>query len=314
MTKDIPLVSVIVSTYKSQWDKIRKTLYSILQQDNTIFEIIICDDGSPDNYFERIEDYFSKSCFSNYLLLKHNQNQGTVKNYLDGLKHAKGKYVKAISPGDFLYDKNTLQLFVQYAELHPADAYFGKAIYYNIIDNNIHIFDDVHNPRDLSPWINKDKRKIRYNYIRKSDYIVGASFFVKKDTQLNYLLRIEDKIKYAEDYSFVMMIAEGRNIEFINKPVIFYEYGTGISTNGQSIWKQYLLQDDLNALQLIWPSLSLAEKLEKKQNKRMDEKIMRYILTPKLIFLRFGIKNTPPKIKFPYTDNDYSNLIKILNS
>lgn len=314
MQETNPYISVIVLTYRSNWDTLRKTLYSIILQTNIDFEIIICDDGSPNNHFERIKAYFVEFNFKRFLLINHTQNLGTVKNLIDGLKQAKGKYIKCISPGDFLFDKNTLRFFYQHAESNPAVAYFGRALYYKLFDNEVHLLDDKQNPRDISPWIEEDYKRIRYNYIRKRDYAVGVAFFVRKDIQLNYLLRMEDKIKYAEDYSFVMMIAEGRKIRFVDHPIVFYEYGTGVSTNGLSEWNVRISLDNKNGEQLIWPSLTLAEKLEKKRKKNLGEKILRYILTPKLIMSRIGIKNMNRSISITFTENDYINLKNIFDS
>ena len=95
----------------------------MLNQKEVSFEIIICDDGSIENLFLEIEILFRRYLFRNYFLIGHDSNQGAVNNIIDGAKIAKGRYIKMISPGDFLYDDATLRIFSDYINKHPADAY-----------------------------------------------------------------------------------------------------------------------------------------------------------------------------------------------
>ena len=283
-------ISVIVITYNSQWDAIRKTLNSIMCQKRVNFEVIVADDGSRDNHMGKIINYFNGIAFSKYQLVMHITNQGTVKNVFDGIKQAKGKYVKFISPGDYLYDESTLLFFYEYAENHPAEAYFGRAIYY-VSNNRKQLIIDKHAPKDLRPWLKNKRSQIRYNYIRKGDYAVGASFFVKTDVIYKYLSRIENLIKYTEDFSYVMMIAEGKRILYIDHPIIFYEYGTGVSTKGQSKWQKLIQRDNQMGFQMIRPYLSYAERLELKKERTLGDNLLRYIINPKLMFSRLCIKS-----------------------
>lgn len=144
------------------------------------------------------------------------------------------------------------------------------------------------------------------------DYAVGASFIVNTAILLEYLLRIENRIKYAEDYSYVMMVAEGRNIEFVDRPIVFYEFGIGVSTNGQSVWQQRIRHDNQVGLQLIWPYLTIAEKNERKSNRNVFEKVLRYILTPRLILDRFGLLDNEVNKKTFLEKKDYLRLQSIL--
>lgn len=63
------------------------------------YEIVVSDDGSEENCFDKIEAYFTAHQFANYTLIPHEKNQGTVKNLIDGLAKAKGKYVRDFGPG-----------------------------------------------------------------------------------------------------------------------------------------------------------------------------------------------------------------------
>ena len=59
-------VSVLVVTYNPQYSKLINTVESILLQKNVRLEIIISDDGSQNNYFEQLEEFFKEHSFSEY--------------------------------------------------------------------------------------------------------------------------------------------------------------------------------------------------------------------------------------------------------
>ena len=71
-------VSVIVLTYNSGLDKVFKTLNSILCQKNVRVEIVISDDGSTNDNFNAIKQYFISNHFHEYVLTKSKQNMFTI--------------------------------------------------------------------------------------------------------------------------------------------------------------------------------------------------------------------------------------------
>lgn len=101
--------TVLIVTYHPDWKKLLVTLDSIMAQTFKDYEIVVSDDGSEENCFDKIEAYFAAHQFANYTLISHEKNQGTVKNLIDGLAKAKGKYVRDFGPGDAFYNEHTLQ-------------------------------------------------------------------------------------------------------------------------------------------------------------------------------------------------------------
>ena len=102
------LVTICVLTYNPDWIKFRSTLRSIICQRNVDFDIVVSDDGSEENYFDKAEEFLKENNFSDYRFIANKQNQGTVKNTISALQNVESKYVKLISPGDFLYNENVL--------------------------------------------------------------------------------------------------------------------------------------------------------------------------------------------------------------
>ena len=256
------LVTVIVVTYNPDWTKFRNTLRSIICQKNVDFDIVISDDGSKVDHFDKVEQFFQENNFQAYKLVKNTENQGTVKNSIVALQNTDSKYIKGISPGDYLYDENTLFNIVDFAEKKPADAYFGNAVFYSIDDNNeIKIYEDRRYPKDLSPWIKRDYQRIRRNYLYRMDYILGASVFGEREYMYNCLSLLQNVVKYTEDMFLMYGITNKDNILYMNRTLIFYEYGDGMSTNANTRpainadirnFKEWLYQNRKISLLTLW--------------------------------------------------------------
>ena len=230
------LVTVCVLTYNPDWTKFRNTLKSIICQKGVDFDIVISDDGSKENCFDKAEEYLKANNFFAYRFVANQQNQGTVKNTVSALQNVESKYVKLISPGDFLYDENVLAEFVDFAEKNPAAAYFGNAVYYSVDSNDVvKIHADKYDPWDLAPWIENNYKKIRRNYFYRRNYILGASVFCQRKYLYDYLNLLKDIIKYTEDMFLMYGIANGDNILYVDKNIVFYEYGSGLSANHQTV-------------------------------------------------------------------------------
>jgi len=289
------LVSVIVATYNPDWTKFRNTLRSIICQKNVDFDIVISDDGSKVDHFDKVEQFFQENNFHAYKLVKNIENQGTVKNSILALQNTDSKYVKGISPGDFLYDENALFRFVDFAEKNPADAYFGNAVFYSVNEKNaIKLYEDKHNPKDYTPWIKKDLKRIRKNYIISRDYILGASFLCKRTLYLDYVKRLDNIIKYAEDFSFVWYVADNRKILYLDSPFVFYEFGSGISTNSSDKWRKILRNDNLNGFEIMYQnnSISFLELQYFKNKNRFIKLLLKLYLDPISLLKKFRNSNT----------------------
>lgn len=98
MNKNDILVSIIVAIYKSE-PFIGKLLDSILNQTYKKIEIILVDDGSPDNSGMICDEYASKD---SRIKVIHKQNGGACEARNVGLEHANGEYVSIIDGDDWL--------------------------------------------------------------------------------------------------------------------------------------------------------------------------------------------------------------------
>ncbi|MBO4640660.1 MAG: glycosyltransferase [Treponema sp.] len=240
------IFTVLLVTYNSDWDKTRQTLYSILSQQEISFEIIIADDGSANNNFDCVKQYFENNNFKDYKLVANSENQGTIKNLLSGLDKAEGKYVKPLSPGDFFYSELSLFNAYKFIYTNEASVYFGRTAYYCIENSNTIIIENTSNPKDINPYKKNDLKKIKRNYFIRMDSIIGASIIYNTGKIKQYLPKLSELAKFAEDYSIYMLLANNEKISYLNIEndnsdyFIWYEANTGISTQKQSKWHEIL--------------------------------------------------------------------------
>jgi glycosyltransferase involved in cell wall biosynthesis len=264
-------VSVCVLTYRPDYRKLFNTLESIIKQENCCFEIVLADDGTLDFNRKKIEEWFQKKGFNDFRIIMNHKNQGTVKNLHTALSVVKGAYIKVISPGDYLYDGYVLSNMIAFMKEKSYNVAFGRGCYYSIYDGKYTILDQM-NPMDLEPFTKKDSEKIAENYLIHQDYIVGAALFFERDVLNKYLSLIIDKVVYTEDAIVAIMISDGMQVGFWNHNMIWYEYGTGISTNITAESAGRLAADNGYIEKIIserHPELSDISKLHTPDNYRM---------------------------------------------
>lgn len=244
-------VSVVVLTYKPNYKKLYGTILSILTQKNVDYEIIIADDGSDCLRIDEIEKWFKEEQFLDYQFAISKENQGTVANLKAALGVVKGRYVKVISPGDYLYKSDVLERLLEFSDREESKICFGKVAGYLYKDNgDIDIY-ECETPRKLQPYIKYNFKKIQKNYLVNKDYIVGASFFVDALLLEKYVSEIVGKVKYAEDCAVIIMIADGIKIKFWPDYMVWYEGRTGISNVKSDIWRKRLYKDNKRCFELI---------------------------------------------------------------
>jgi len=247
-------ISVIVATYQPDLIKLIRTLRSIMWQQDIAFEIIIADDGSGIDYHQEIVELFSSNHFSDYQFSKLQNNQGTVLNNLWAVKLARGDYVKGISPGDYLYDRHSLRIIFDFMVANNAEIGFGDACYYQYDGSaNPVLINSINRPKWIDIYRQQpyDYSKIMKYFLIFGDVILGAQLFFKKDVWLNYLTTAAHKVIYAEDYVVGLMIADMIKIHYLEKYVLWYEFGAGTSIRVNNFWRDKLLDDLYASFKII---------------------------------------------------------------
>lgn len=113
----MPKLSVIVPIYNVE-QYIHKCVDSILSQTFADFEIILVNDGSPDNCGKICDEYASKD---NRVKVIHKKNGGVSEARNIGLDAAKGEYISFIDPDDWI-DKDMYEQTLGYMADNDLDV------------------------------------------------------------------------------------------------------------------------------------------------------------------------------------------------
>lgn len=243
-------VSVCVLTYHPDYDKLYMTLTSIIRQKNCRIEIIIGDDGTPDFRQDEIERWLLAHDFKDYSIVHREENMGTVHNMMQILSIARGRYVKGISPGDYLYSASVLGDMLRFMEQENYPVAFGRACYYRFENDCCQILDRME-PWGLDLYEKKSYDAVRRACVIYGDFILGAALMGERRLITAYTNEIVNHIVYGEDTIYIRMAADRISIGFWNKNFIWYEHGSGISTNGSDAWHMRLARDMNVCLSII---------------------------------------------------------------
>lgn len=99
------LFSIIVPVYKVPYDKLKQCIESVYKQTISNYELILVDDGSPDECPKICDEYASES---DKTIVVHQKNKGLSGARNGGARIARGEYITFVDGDDFL-DRNTLE-------------------------------------------------------------------------------------------------------------------------------------------------------------------------------------------------------------
>ena len=116
----MPEISVIVPVYKAE-QYLKRCVKSILEQTYQDFELILVDDGSPDNSPSLCDEWAKND---NRIHVIHKENGGASSARNAGLKAAKGNWIAFTDSDDWL-DKAALKTLYDLANQHNVPMAIG---------------------------------------------------------------------------------------------------------------------------------------------------------------------------------------------
>lgn len=117
------LISIIVPVYKVE-KYLPKCINSILAQTYTNLELILVDDGSPDNCGKICDEYARKD---SRIKVIHQQNGGVVVARNAGIKKSTGKYLMFIDADDYISSTMCEELILS-AETNSSDIVWSDVL------------------------------------------------------------------------------------------------------------------------------------------------------------------------------------------
>ena len=317
-------IAVVLATYNPDITSLLRTIYSIVLQKKIDYEIIISDDASYKDFSPVVKKFFADNNFFNYKILRHKYNQGTVKNFLDGVNLTNAKYIRGLGQGDMFIDEEALYRTYILTEQSNADLSISK--YVNFILNNnseeIEIIKKERFPYDIDAY--KYPTKLKRNYLVYNDVASGISTCYLRTTLQKYLNEIRGKIKYAEDMLIRLMVYDNCKIVYLPQNMVLYENGSGISQLHTKEWvaklnhdweelckllKERCLRDSNEKFaNILYKRLNVYSRFN--NNPNIVNHLLCYLNSPSSLF--FSLKK---KIKKHYTDIDVpqNNIIEFFN-
>lgn len=217
-------VSIIIPTYNSA-KTIESTIASIQQQSFTDWELIIIDDGSPDNTVDVIKNIDEPRI---KLFVYENGGVGTARNR--GIAQAQGEFI-AFLDADNLWTQDKLALQVEALNNHPQ----AKVAYSwtSFIDEKGKL---LFSGAALSYQGNI------YEYLLLTNFLLsGSNILVHRDV-LPVVEGFKPDMPYAADWDFYLRLA--RNFDFVVVPKyqILYRQSCGSMSSKIEELKQQSLQ------------------------------------------------------------------------
>jgi len=127
---DSPVVSVVLSVH-SEATHVKKTIDSVLAQQNIDFEFIIVSDGAEQSVIDVVTQYNDDRIY-----FIEQKNQGLTKALINGCKHARSPFIARIDAGDcMLEDRLSIQaealqsnddlgLVASWVDIETEEGYF----------------------------------------------------------------------------------------------------------------------------------------------------------------------------------------------
>ena len=118
----MPFLSLITPVYNIE-RLLPKTIESALSQTFTDWEMILIDDGSPDNAGKICDEYAGKD---KRIRVIHKKNAGLAAARNTGIRECNGKYFMIFEGSDTLFDGNTLSDICNTLKGKDYDIYFAR--------------------------------------------------------------------------------------------------------------------------------------------------------------------------------------------
>lgn len=120
-------ISVIISVYKAE-SYLRECLDSVINQTYNNLEIILIDDGSPDNCGAICDEYAAEDP---RIIVMHKENAGASAARNEGLEIVTGDWITFVDSDDWI-ELDYCENFIQFVSKHQPDmVFFGGVIFEN---------------------------------------------------------------------------------------------------------------------------------------------------------------------------------------
>ena len=212
LTKFPYMISIIIPVYNVE-QFLTQCLDSILCQTYKDFEVILVDDGSPDNCPRICDEYARKDSRIHVI---HQMNSGVSAARNKGIEHAKGEWISFIDSDDWV-DIDYLEKFE--LDKDDADLIIQGLEYYD--NRNGQYFKQI-KVADCILSGTDSKKLVADNNVLGSGYPVAKAY---RKFIIDKGVRFDTSISYHEDHIFVLnILAVASKIRLSDSVAYKYRY------------------------------------------------------------------------------------------
>ena len=286
MEKD--LISIVVPIYNVE-KYLTRCIDSIIKQTYKNIEIILVDDGSPDNCGKICDEYAQKD---NRIIVIHKENEGLSATRNAGIEIAKGKYIGFVDSDDYIKEDMYESLYNDMKK-YDVDISICKYIEVFIDDtNNNHKKSDVQNEENVKIYNNIDiLKKLLYNEnitdhawnklykteLFKNNNIRYPKGYMFEDIGTTYLLfEKAKKISLSSKMGYYYIRRESSILGKVNEKLIYhllqmiknrYEY----LVEEVPELKKKLVENRVRTIKTIFGYICIAQKKDLLNNEKIKE-------------------------------------------
>lgn len=272
MKDDTVTVSVVIPNYNYE-NFLYQRLYSILNQNYKLKEILILDDCSKDNSKVVIDEIVDK--LNNYISIRsiyNKVNSGTAfKQWKKGFENVTGDYVWIAEADDYC-DCNLIRNLIKpikkdsHIVISYADTCFINS------DGTIRMrtikpeIDLMHTGHWNESFINDGKNEVE-NYSFLNCTIANVSSCIIKNDNYNDIINESCEYKQAGDWVFYVNLLKTGKIAYINKTMNYYR------VHGNNVSSTMNHKKHIDEILKIHSKISNEFNISKKNQKEMEKRI-----------------------------------------
>lgn len=203
-------LSIIIPVYKVE-KYVGKCLNSIFSQptDKSSYEVIVVDDGSPDNSIAEVEKF---SCYNNLVIIRQ-ENKGLSAARNRGIRHAKGDYIWCVDSDDWVYSDSLCRI-LQVTENCKYDII--ASFLTNVDESSLKAMDEVPIYPHSKEYKGADFLFNGFKNTPSQRFIYKRSFL--EQNNLNYYEGI-----LHEDLEFCpRALYQANSVYLLDKPIYYY--------------------------------------------------------------------------------------------
>lgn len=225
----MPEVSIIVPVYNAE-KTIGRCIESILNQEYTDFELILCNDGSRDKSGQICDEYAEKDSRIHVI---HKENSGVSDTRNVGIRSASGTYIQFLDADDWITVDAT-KLLVRTMKEKESDLVISD--FYRVVGEHISRKGDIDTEEVMST-----EKFAKFMMENPADFYYGVLWnkLYKRELIESYEIYMDEQLSWCEDFLFNLeYLLHCKTVAALQVPIYYYVKTEGsLATQGMNIAK-----------------------------------------------------------------------------